>query len=128
MTIANHTYLGAGFEIALRDMEIRGVGDVLGVRQSGRTKDVGVSFYLKLLEQKIEELQAGPKKPTQTDTVIDIPVSAFIPDEAFSSDIEKIHFYRELESVRDAEELDELQKLLADRFVDNSIKDNTIIR
>lgn len=58
MTIANHTHLGAGFEIALRDMEIRGVGDVLGVRQSGKTRDVGVSFYLKLLEQKIEELQS----------------------------------------------------------------------
>ncbi len=115
MTIANHTHLGAGFEIALRDMEIRWVGDVLWVRQSGKTKDVGVSFYLKLLEQKIEELQSG-KKETRVDTVIDLPISAYIPDEAFSSDVEKIHFYRELESVRSEEELMEIIRVLETRI------------
>lgn len=115
MTIANHTHLGAGFEIALRDMEIRGVGDVLGVRQSGKTRDVGVSFYLKLLEQKIEELQSG-KKESKVDTTIDLPISAYIPDEAFSSDIEKIHFYRELESVRSEEELAEIIEPLKTRI------------
>lgn len=115
MTIANHTHLGAGFEIALRDMEIRWVGDVLGVRQSWKTKDVGVSFYLKLLEQKIEELQSG-KKESKVDTTIDLPISAYIPDEAFSSDIEKIHFYRELESVRTEEELGEIIEPLKTRI------------
>lgn len=115
MTIANHTHLGAGFEIALRDMEIRWVGDVLWVRQSGKTRDVGVSFYLKLLEQKIEELQSW-KKETKVDTTIDLPISAYIPDEAFSSDIEKIHFYRELESVRSEEELMEVIEPLKTRI------------
>lgn len=115
MTIANHTHLGAWFEIALRDMEIRGVGDVLGVRQSGKTRDVGVSFYLKLLEEKIEELQSGEKKE-KIDTNIDLPITAYIPDEAFSSDVEKIHFYRELESVRNEEELEEIITALKSRI------------
>lgn len=85
------------------------------MRQSGKTRDVGVSFYLKLLEQKIEELQSG-KKETKVDTTIDLPISAYIPDEAFSSDIEKIHFYRELESVRNEEELSEIIELLKTRI------------
>jgi transcription-repair coupling factor (superfamily II helicase) len=76
---------------------------------------VGVSFYLKLLEQKIEELQSG-KKESKVDTTIDLPISAYIPDEAFSSDIEKIHFYRELESVRSEEELAEVIEPLKTRI------------
>lgn len=91
------------------------MGDVLGVRQSGKTRDVGVSFYLKLLEEKIEELQSG-KKVTKVDTVIDLPITAYIPDEAFSSDVEKIHFYRELESVRTEEELTEIIEALKNRI------------
>ena len=76
---------------------------------------MGVSFYLKLLEQKIEELQSG-KKESKVDTTIDLPISAYIPDEAFSSDIEKIHFYRELESVRNEEELAEVIEPLKTRI------------
>ena len=76
---------------------------------------MGVSFYLKLLEQKIEELQSG-KKESKVDTTIDLPISAYIPDEAFSSDIEKIHFYRELESVRSEEELAEVIEPLKTRI------------
>lgn len=74
-----------------------------------------MSFYLKLLEQKIEELQSG-KKETKVDTNIDLPISAYIPDDAFSSDIEKIHFYRELESVRSEEELLEIIEMLKTRI------------
>lgn len=88
---------------------------MLGVRQSGKTRDVGVSFYLKLLEEKIEELQSG-KKVTTIDTIIDLPITAYIPDEAFSSDVEKIHFYRELESVRNEEELTDIITALKSRI------------
>ncbi len=76
---------------------------------------MGVSFYLKLLEEKIEELQSG-KKVTTIDTIIDLPITAYIPDGAFSSDVEKIHFYRELESVHDEEELTDIIEALKSRI------------
>ena len=82
VTIANNTHLGAGFEIAMRDMEMRGVGEILGVKQSGKTKDVGISFYLKLLEQKIEELKAGKTEP-DIDCKIELGISYFVPDDFF---------------------------------------------
>lgn len=85
------------------------------MRQSGKTRDVGVSFYLKLLEEKIEELQSG-KKVSKVDTMIDLPITAYIPDDILSSDIEKIHFYRELESARDTEELADIEAALQERI------------
>ena len=62
LAIVEHAELGAGFEIALRDLEIRGAGEILGVSQSGKSKQTGMSLYLKLLESKVEELKSG-KKP-----------------------------------------------------------------
>lgn len=107
VTIANNAHLGAGFEIAMRDMQLRGVGEVLGVKQSGKTIDVGISFYLKLLEQKVEELQDG-KKETPPECKIDLGISYFVADEFFHSHIDKIHFYRHLETIDTLEELQEL--------------------
>ena len=57
ITIANNTHLGAGFEIAMRDMEIRGAGDVLGIKQAGKSKDIGLTLYFRMLEEKIEEMK-----------------------------------------------------------------------
>lgn len=107
VTIANNAHLGAGFEIAMRDMQLRGVGEILGVKQSGKTIDVGISFYLKLLEQKVEELQEGKKKQAP-ECKIDLGISYFVPDEFFHSNIDKIHFYRHLETIDTKDELDEL--------------------
>ena len=104
MTIANHTHLGAGFEIAMKDMEIRGAGDVLGIKQSGKTKEIGVSLYLKLLEQKIQEIQTGVvSKP---ECRIDIGMSYYIDDDFFDSDMDKLHFFRQMESIETLEEIE----------------------
>jgi transcription-repair coupling factor (superfamily II helicase) len=62
ITIANNTHLWAGFEIAMRDMEIRGAWDVLGFKQSGKSKDLGLTLYFRMLEEKIEELKDEKKK------------------------------------------------------------------
>ena len=88
-------------------MQLRGVGEVLGVKQSGKTIDVGISFYLKLLEQRVEELQQG-KKESPPECKIDLGISYFVEDSFFTSHIDKIHFYRHLESITDAQELEEL--------------------
>ena len=56
-TIVDYSYLGAGFELAMKDLEIRGGGDILGVKQSGQAQEIGISLFLKMLEEKIEELK-----------------------------------------------------------------------
>lgn len=90
------------------------MGEILGVKQSGKTQDVGVSFYLKLLEQKIEELKEGKKQP-DADCKIDLGISYFVSDDFFTSSMDKVHFYRHLESITDDEELDYLyQKTVED--------------
>lgn len=105
LTIVNHSELGAGFEIALRDLEIRGAGDILGIKQSGKTNDTGLSLYLKLLEEKIEELQSGQQKSTQ-DCKIELDISYSIPDDFFDSELDKIRFFRSIESIETRDELD----------------------
>ncbi len=124
-TIVNYSYLWAGFELAMKDLEIRGWWDILGIRQSGQNSDIGINLYLKMIEDKIEELKT--KKSLQEDiiswkinstqaqekienskkinTSIDLNISAFIPWEYFSSELDKINFYREIELIDSLEDL-----------------------
>lgn len=105
LTIVNHSELGAGFEIAMRDLEIRGAGDILGIKQSGKTSETGLSLYLKLLEEKIEELQSG-KIPSKIDCKIELDISYFIEDDFFDSELDKIRFFRSIESMETLEDLE----------------------
>ena len=107
ITIANNTHLGAGFEIAMRDMEIRGAGDVLGIKQSGRSKDIGLTLYFRLLEERIAELREEKKKRLLTK--IELDISYILPDEYFLSEADKLNFFREIESLETLEELDEME-------------------
>jgi transcription-repair coupling factor (superfamily II helicase) len=109
LTIAEYTELGAGFEIALRDLEIRGAGEILGISQSGKTKQTGMSLYFKLLENKVEELRTGEKKSSFLDIGIDLDISIVLDDSLFTSDIDKLNFYRNLESVESLAELDSFE-------------------
>ena len=104
VAIASNSHLGAGFEISMRDLEIRGAGEILGLKQSGRTKETGLPLYFRLLEEKVAELSTGKKRAP--DTKIDLDFSYGIPDSFFDSEIDKLHFFRSLESVRDEKELD----------------------
>ncbi|MFO0763477.1 MAG: CarD family transcriptional regulator [Candidatus Gracilibacteria bacterium] len=108
ITLQEHSYLGAGFELALRDLEIRGAGEVLGIKQSGHTRETGIPVFIKMLEEKIVELQTGTKIFNQQ-TKIELELS-ILPDESiFSSEGEKIHFYRLAESLGSIEEIEELE-------------------
>lgn len=104
LTIVNNSELGAGFEIALRDLEIRGAGDVLGIKQSGKTHDTGLSLYFTLLEEKIEELRSG-KILKKNDCKIDLDISYFIDNDFFDSELDKIRFFRNIESIETLEDL-----------------------
>lgn len=105
LTIVNNSELGAGFEIALRDLEIRGAGDVLGIKQSGKTHDTGLSLYFTLLEEKIEELRNG-KKPEKNDCKIELDISYFIDNDFFDSELDKIRFFRNIEAIETLEDLE----------------------
>lgn len=105
ITIVNHSHLGAGFEIAMRDLEIRGAWDILGIKQSGRSKETGLSLYLQLLEQKIEELKTGQSRQ-RVDCKIELDISYYISDDFFASEVDKIAFFRNLESMENEADLD----------------------
>jgi transcription-repair coupling factor len=104
LAIIEHSHLWAGFEIAMRDLEIRGAGEILGIAQSGKTKETGMSLYVKLLETKMEELQTGKKSGTP-EVSIELDIGFVIPESFFTSDIDKIQFYRNLEWIEEFEEL-----------------------
>lgn len=108
ITIANNTHLGAGFEIAMRDMEIRGAGDVLGIKQSGRSKDIGLTLYFRLLEERIAELKDEKKKRILTK--IELDLSYVLPEKYFLSESDKLNFFREIENIESLEELETLEE------------------
>jgi len=106
--VVNYSYLWAGFELAMKDLEIRWWWDILGIRQSGQVQEIGVSLFLKMLEEKIQELKNDPWSSItlKKEISIDIPLSASIPDTYFQSETDKIQFYREIESLQNLDELE----------------------
>ena len=110
ITIANNNHLGAGFEIAMRDMEIRGAGDILGIKQSGKSKDVGLPLYFRMLEEKISELKE--EKSKKIFTKIELDLSYMVAEENFISELDKLNFYREVENIETLEELEVLKNEL----------------
>lgn len=105
--------LGSGFEIAMKDLEIRGAGNILGKEQSGRVKTLGLSHYLKLLNQAIREAQTG-EKIKELDVSIDLPINAFIPEELVESEEEKLTLYQRLANIETLEKLNSKEKELTE--------------
>ncbi|RLA95851.1 MAG: transcription-repair coupling factor, partial [Deltaproteobacteria bacterium] len=107
--------LGSGFRLALRDLEIRGAGNLLGHRQSGHIAEVGLELYNALLEEAIRELKGEevPKKPTPE---IHIPIEAYIPEEYVEEEAQRLGLYKRLSLVEGEEELEELKEEIRDRF------------
>jgi transcription-repair coupling factor (superfamily II helicase) len=120
-TIYEATELGAGFGIAMKDLEIRGAGTLLGHRQSGHITAVGFSLYTRLLAEAVEEQKAilagKPKPPPRVPSpAIDLPLDAFIP-ESYVPDVDtRLELYRALADVDAGARLDDFRKEYADRF------------
>jgi len=106
---------GAGFKIAMRDLEIRGAGNLLGPEQSGYMMSVGYDMYLKLLDEALLE-QQGKSRPGAPECSADITVSANIPDKYVASAEQRMDLYRRIAAIRTAEDADELSDELMDRF------------
>tara|TARA_Y100001968_G_scaffold322564_1_gene358853 strand:- start:5364 stop:8870 length:3507 start_codon:yes stop_codon:yes gene_type:complete len=107
--------LGSGYQLAMRDMEIRGVGNILGIEQSGQMETIGFDLYMELLQETIAEIQ-GQDIPSVDDTQIDLPVTAFIPGDWITDPDEKINAYRLATQCQNKEELIQFTSNLIDRY------------
>ncbi len=113
--IKEFTTLGSGYQIALRDIEIRGVGNILGTKQHGQMVNVGFDTYCNLLEEAINEVKNENYEPVKP-TIIDINITAFIPDEWVGSKEQKMIEYKRLADVKSVSELDIITAEWKDRF------------
>jgi transcription-repair coupling factor (superfamily II helicase) len=113
--IEEFSELGAGFKIAMRDLEIRGAGNILGTEQSGHISAVGYELYCRLLENAVRALKNEPLRES-IHVAHDLPVSAFLPPAYVPPGRQKIEVYRKLSNVSTLEELAEFRTELRDRF------------
>jgi len=114
-TLADHTELGAGFQIAMRDLEIRGAGDLLGAEQSGHVAALGFELYVEMLNEAVAEL-SGRARAAVRPVRVDARVDAFIPASYVTSEALKIDMHRRLALVEHDDELRELRAGIEDRY------------
>jgi transcription-repair coupling factor (superfamily II helicase) len=113
--ISDFTELGSGFKIAMKDMEIRGAGNLLGREQSGAIYSVGFDLYLHLLDEAIKRLE-DENYEGETETLLELEYSGFIPDSYIDSAQEKMDLYKKIASVRDKDDLERIYAWMLDRF------------
>jgi transcription-repair coupling factor (superfamily II helicase) len=113
--IEEYSHLGAGFKIAMRDLEIRGTGNILGPEQSGHIAAVGYEMYCQLLEEATRQLKNEPK-PARPEAHVDIGLTAHIPKTYIDSDGQRMDVYRRLSRCGELEIIGELRKDMEDAF------------
>ncbi len=116
MTLAHHTELGAGYRIALKDLELRGAGNILGVEQSGFAMTVGVDMYLRLLEETVRALRGEAAGTAWPPPEVLLERSAYLPDTYVTDDAAKLDLYRRLARSQSPGDIQGLREELADRF------------
>ncbi|OEH92635.1 transcription-repair coupling factor [Bacillus solimangrovi] len=114
--IKEFTELGSGFKIAMRDLTIRGAGNLLGAQQHGFIDSVGFNMYSQMLQDAIEERKGTNTENKTTDVEISIPIDAYIPEEYIPDSKQKIDMYKMFRSVDTIDEINDLKKELKDRF------------
>lgn len=113
--IKEFTELGSGFKIAMRDLEIRGAGNLLGAEQHGHMEAVGYDLYCKMLNEAVKEAK-GMEALERFDTTIDIDIDAFIPASYIANEYQKLDVYKRIAGIETGEEKDEMTDELIDRF------------
>ncbi|MDO5833564.1 MAG: transcription-repair coupling factor [Lachnospiraceae bacterium] len=114
--IREFTQLGSGIRIAMRDLEIRGAGNVLGAEQHGHMEAVGYDLYCKLLNTAVKEEKGELQEQPDFDTQIDCDIDAFIPDTYIPNESQKLDVYKRISSIENGEDYSEMQDELIDRF------------
>ena len=115
--IREYAAFGSGFKIAMRDLEIRGAGNLLGPEQSGFLMSVGYDLYLRLLEEAVLEEQGKPV-PKPQECLVDLAVSAAIPEKYIPAPEQRMDLYRRIARIQDQEEADDITDELIDRYGD----------
>ena len=110
------TELGAGFRIAMKDLEIRGAGNLLGAEQSGFMNSVGFDLYCKLLAEAVEELQGKQAEVSAPNVTVDLPLDAYLPDDYVGDRALKVKFYQRLANLSRPEQVETMEAELSDRF------------
>ncbi|MCQ2555290.1 MAG: transcription-repair coupling factor, partial [Clostridia bacterium] len=117
-TIREFTEFGSGFKIAIRDLEIRGAGNLLGEAQSGHMSGVGYELYVKMVSDCTRALKGEIVKDETKESLIEIPVSAYIPDTYIEDEILKMDIYKKIATIRSYDDEDDMFDELVDRFGD----------
>jgi transcription-repair coupling factor (superfamily II helicase) len=110
------TELGAGFRIAMKDLEIRGAGNLLGAEQSGFMNSVGFDLYCKLLAEAVQEIQGKQAEVSAPSTTVDLPLDAYLPDEYIGDRTLKVNFYQRLANLMSPEQIEAMTAEMTDRF------------
>lgn len=113
--IRDFSELGSGFRIAMKDLEIRGAGNILGEAQSGHMEAVGYDLYCKLLHEAVRTAKGEPARP-DFDTSLDVNQDAFIPASYIPDEFQKLDIYKRIATIRNEEDRDEMLDELIDRF------------
>ena len=116
-TIREYTEFGSGLKIAMRDLEIRGAGSLLGEQQHGQMNVVGYEMYMRILKEAVQEEQ-GEAAPPENDCAVDIAVSAFIPKSYIPSEQTRIDFYKKIAALQNESDYMDMTDELCDRFSD----------
>lgn len=116
--IREFTEFGAGFKIAMRDLEIRGAGSMLGTAQSGHIMSIGYDLYCKMVDNAVRALQGEIVNDREEELIIELPVSCYIPDSYISNESIKLEMYKKIATVSSTDEEDEVIDELLDRFGD----------
>jgi transcription-repair coupling factor (superfamily II helicase) len=114
-TLAQHSDLGGGMAIAMKDLEIRGAGNLLGGEQSGHIADVGFDLYVRLVGEAVQDFK-GDAEPEVNEVRIELPVDAHLPHDYIPSERLRLEIYKRLAEVRSDEDVDQLREELVDRY------------
>ncbi len=116
--IKEFTELGSGFKIAMRDLEIRGAGNLLGAEQSGHMEAVGYDLYCKMLNEAVKSMKGEVTEEETYETTVDMDMDAFIPATYIKNEVQKLDIYKRIAEIENEEELMDMQEELTDRFGD----------
>ena len=114
--LEHYTELGSGYSVALRDLELRGAGNLLGADQSGFAQQIGLDAYMRLLRKTVERIQKGDQAMDWPDPEVSLAGAAFLPDAYVPDSSQKLHLYRRLSKATSLTEIESLRLELADRF------------
>ncbi|MFP5282404.1 MAG: transcription-repair coupling factor, partial [Actinomycetes bacterium] len=115
-TIAAHTDLGAGMQVAMKDLEIRGAGNMLGGQQSGHIADVGFDLYVRLVGEAVANYRGEGAQEAEPETRIELPVDAHLPEDYIGSERLRLEMYKTIAEVRSEDDIAEVRAELADRY------------